>query len=66
MVTVAVDSKEVTEPPVSVASIRFKVLRSDIDPIIDVFLGNITDLGHPEVRCRSAVTGDAKSKLKTI
>jgi len=66
MVTVAVDSKEVTEPPVSVASIRFKVLRFDIDPIIDVFLGNITDLGHPEVRCRSAVTGDAKSKLKTI
>ena len=64
MVTVAVDSKEVTEPPVSVASIRFKVLRFDIDPIIDVFLGNITDLGHPEVRCRSAVTGDAKSKLK--
>jgi hypothetical protein len=64
MVTVAVDSKGVTEPPVSVASIRFKVLRFDIDPIIGLYLGNITDLGHPEARCKSAMTGDAKSKLK--
>jgi hypothetical protein len=64
MVTVAVDSKEVTEPPVSVASIRFKVLRFDIDPIIGLYLANITDLGHPEVRCKSAMTGDAKSKLE--
>jgi hypothetical protein len=32
VVTTATDSKGVTEPPVSVASIRFKVLRFDIDP----------------------------------
>jgi len=64
VVTTAVDSKVVTKPPVSVASIRFKVLRFDIGPIIGLYLGNITDLGHPEVRCKSAMTGDAKSKLK--
>ena len=32
MVTTAVDSKGVTEPPVSVASTGLKVLRFDIDP----------------------------------
>ena len=64
MVTVAVDSKQVTEPPVSMATIRFKALRFGIDPIIGLYLGNITDLGHPEVRCKSAMTGDAKSKLE--
>jgi hypothetical protein len=64
MVTVAVDSKQVTEPPVSMATIRFKALRFGIDPIIGLYFGNITDLGHPEVRCKSAMTGDAKSKLE--
>jgi hypothetical protein len=49
-----------------VASIRLKVLRFDIDPIIGPFPGNITDLGHPEVHCRLAMAGDAKSKLKRI
>jgi len=32
VVTTAVDSKGVTEPPVSVASTGLKVLRFDIDP----------------------------------
>jgi hypothetical protein len=43
MVTISTDSKGVTEPPVSVASIRLKVLRFDIDPWTAIFLGNSTD-----------------------
>jgi hypothetical protein len=46
MVTTAVDSKGVTEPPVSVASIGLKALRFDIDPWTALFLGNSTDLWH--------------------
>jgi len=44
MVTTAADSKGVVEPPVSVASIRLKVLRFDIDPGTPLFLSNSTDL----------------------
>jgi hypothetical protein len=46
MVTISTDSKGVTEPPVSVASIRLKVLRFDIDPWTALFPGNSTDLWH--------------------
>jgi hypothetical protein len=46
VVTTAVDSKGVREPPVSVASIRLKVLRFDIDPWTALFLANATDLWH--------------------
>jgi hypothetical protein len=60
MVTKAVGFKGVTEPSVSVASIRLKALRFDIDPIIRKYPGNITDLGHSEVRRRSATAGKAK------
>jgi len=38
MVTTAVDSKRVTERPVSVASIGLKVLRFDTDPELQHFL----------------------------
>ena len=43
MVTTATDSKGVTEPLVSVASIRLKILRFDIDPWTALFLSNSTD-----------------------
>ena len=46
MVTTAADSKGVTEPPVSVASIGLRVLRFDIDPWTAVFLVNSTDFWH--------------------
>jgi hypothetical protein len=46
VVTMAVDSKGVTEPPVSVASIRLKVFRFDIDQWTAVFLLNSTDFCH--------------------
>jgi hypothetical protein len=38
VVTMAADSKGVTEPPVSVASIRLKVLPFDTDPELQYFL----------------------------
>ena len=44
MVTKAADSKGVTEPPASVASIRLKALRFDVDPSTPLFLCNSTDL----------------------
>jgi hypothetical protein len=46
VVTKAADSKGVTEPPASVASIRLKALRFDIDPWTALFLGNSTDVWH--------------------
>ena len=46
VVTTAIDSKGVTEPPVSVASIGLRVLRFDIDPWTAVFLVNSTDFWH--------------------
>ena len=46
MVTTATDSKGVMEPPVSVASIRHKVLRFDIDPWTALFPHNSTDFWH--------------------
>jgi hypothetical protein len=44
--TTAVDSKEVKEPSVSVASSRLKVLRFDIDPWTALLLGNSTNFWH--------------------
>jgi hypothetical protein len=46
MVTISTDSKGVTEPPVSVASTRLKVLRFDIDPWAALCLGNSTDFRY--------------------
>jgi len=45
----SVEFRGLTERLVPVASIGVKVLHFDIDPRIALFLGNITDLGHPEV-----------------
>ena len=44
VVTTTTDSKGITEPPVSVASTRLKVLRFDIGPWTALFLANATDL----------------------
>jgi hypothetical protein len=60
VVIMAIDSKGVTEPPVSVASTGVKVLRFDINLIIGLHPANITNLGHPEVRRRSTMAGDAE------
>jgi hypothetical protein len=46
MVTTAVDFRGVTEPPVSAASPRLKVLHFDMGPWTGLFLGNSTDLWH--------------------
>ena len=55
IVTTSVDFKGLTERRVSVASIGVKVLHFDIDRRVSLFLGNITDLGHPEVYRPAAV-----------
>ena len=49
IVTISVDFRGLTEHLVSVASIVVKVLQFEIDRRVSLFLGNITDLGHPEV-----------------
>lgn len=58
LVTISVDFRGLTERLVSVASIGVKVLHFDIDPRVSLFLGNITDLGHPEV-CRTTAAEEA-------
>ena len=55
MVTTSVDFRGLTKHLVSVASIGVKVLYFDIDPRVALFLGNITDLGHPGVHRLAAV-----------
>ncbi len=49
MVTIIIDFKGLTERLVSVASIGVKVPHFNINPRVALSLGNITDLGHPEV-----------------
>jgi len=66
IVTITADSKGITEPPVSMASIRLKVLRFEVDATIALFLGNSPDLGHCEVRSRFAVTGNTRHSLRQI
>ena len=65
MVTTAADSKGVTEPPVSVASIGLKVLRFDTDPELQYFLA-IRMVLVVRRTAVLAVAGNARRSLEWI
>ena len=64
MITMTVDSIGDTEPPVTAHSARVKGLSFESDPRIALFLGDITDLGHPEERWVLRCSGARSIELK--